>query len=38
MTNQMIYTPNKNKYLVFPAYEPDQRLVDQEQPMPAFRL
>lgn len=36
MTNQMIYTPNK--YLVIPAYEPDQRLVDQEQPMPAFRL
>lgn len=28
MTNQMIYTPNKNKYLVIPAYEPDQRLVD----------
>lgn len=30
MTNQMIYTPNKNKYLVIPAYEPDQRLVNQE--------
>lgn len=30
MTNQMIYTPNKNKYLVILAYEPDQRLVNQE--------